>query len=383
VLEKAGLSPEEAERAAARRVYSPAPGTYGVGVNRLAGASGVWEKNGDLAQVYLERMRYGMDADGEVRDAGGALARQLRNASTVLHSRSSNLYGVTDIDDMFQYMGALALAVRQASGLAPEQTILDNRRASQVRVTPVREFIAAELRTRTLHPEWIRAMQKENYAGARTIARMTDNLWGWQSVTPENVSPDQWHELYEVYVKDRHKLGVKAFFRKENAWAEQSVTARMLEAVRKEFWNAEPAIRTELARDYAASVIENGVACCDHTCNNPLLHQMVMNLISVPGVMTPEMVEQFRIAVERAAKKTLAEQVRDLRARQAGLGKTRPEPEVSRTAGDAPRPVQGYKMKEVRDDETRMSSSGIRWVSILVLTGIILLFLVGVRRGEH
>ena len=124
------------------------------------------------------------------------------------------------------------------------------------------------------------------------------------------------------------------------------------------------------------------MACCDHTCNNPLLHQMVMNLISVPGVMTPEAILKFRIAVERAAKKTLAEQVRDLRARQAGLGKTRPEPEVSRTAGDAPRPVRGYKMKEVRDDETRMSSSGIRWVSILVLTGLIVLFLFACGSGE-
>lgn len=30
------------------------------------------------------------------------------------------------------------------------------------------------------------------------------------------------------------------------------------------------------ARNYAQSVIDNGVACCDHTCNNPLLHQMVV-----------------------------------------------------------------------------------------------------------
>ena len=381
-LEKRGVSPADAERAASRRIYSPAPGSYGVGVNRLAGASGVWENNAEIAQVYLERMRYGMDADGGVRDAGGALAQQLKNAGLVLHSRSSTLYGVTDIDDMFQYMGGLALAVKTASGRAPGQFILDNRRSARVRVTPVGEFIAAELRTRTFDPAWIRAMQQENYAGARTMARMTDNLWGWQSVTPENVAPGAWQEMYEVFVKDRHRLHMREFFRRENAWAEQSVTARMLEAVRKGFWDAAPAVRTELARDYAASVIENGVACCDHTCNNPLLHQMVMDLISVPGVMTPETVAKFRVAVERAAKKSLSEQVRELREQRAKLGKARPEPAAaSRAEGDAPKPVRGYKMKETRDDETRMSSSGIRWVSILILTGLIALFLFAARRG--
>lgn len=133
------------------------------------------------------------------------------------------------------------------------------------------------------------------------IARTVDNLWGWQSVTPENIDAAQWNELYEVYQKDRYRLGLRRFFQQENAWAEQSVSARMLEAVRKEFWNAPRQIRTELARNYAQSVIDNGVACCDHTCNNPLLHQMVVNLISVPGVMTPESVAKFQIAVERAA----------------------------------------------------------------------------------
>ena len=84
---------------------------------------------------------------------------------------------------------------------------MDNRKAARVQVTPLRQFIASELRSRTLNPAWIAAQQKENYAGARTIAKMTDNLWGWQSVTPENVLPGQWQELYDVYQRDRYKLG--------------------------------------------------------------------------------------------------------------------------------------------------------------------------------
>lgn len=382
-LVRQGAAEAEAVRQASRRIYFPAPGTYGVGVNRLAGASGVWESNTEIAQVYLERMSYGVNADGTLGEAGNGLRAHLKTASVVLHSRSSTLYGVTDIDDMFQYLGGLSLAVRTQSGRAPEQLILDNRNASSVRLTPLKHFIAAELRTRSLNPEWIAAQQNENYAGARMIARTVDNLWGWQSVTPENIDPSQWNELYEVYQKDRYRLGLRRFFQQENAWAEQSVSARMLEAVRKEFWNAPRQIRTELARNYAQSVIDNGVACCDHTCNNPLLHQMVVNLISVPGVMTPESVAKFQIAVERAAARELSEQIRERRSRQAGLKQSPPQQESAPRRSPELHPVKGYKMKEAHDDKTRMSSSGIRWASILALLALTGVFLAGTRQERQ
>lgn len=381
-LIRQGVPERTAEEKASSRIYAPEPGAYGVGVKRLAGASGMWEDNKTIAEAYLKRMRYSVGADGKLWESSGAFAVQLRHTAAVIHSRSSTLYGVTDIDDMFQYMGGLSLAVNKAKGAAPEQFIVDNRKAAKVQVTPLRQFIASELRSRVFNPAWIAAQQKENYAGARTIAKMTDNLWGWQAVTPENVAPGQWQELYEVYQKDRYNLGVKAFFRKENAWAAQSVAARMLEAVRKDFWNAPQEIRTDLARDYAQNVIENGVACCDHTCNNPLLNQMVMNLISVPGVMSPDAVTQFKVAVERAVAQTMEEQAREQRIQRAGILQKQTDVPRSSGQGQDPQIVQGYKMQESRDEETRMSSSGIRWLSILTLTGLILLFLAGTRRSN-
>lgn len=157
----------------------------------------------------------------------------------------------------------------------------------------------------------------------------------------------------------------------------------MLEAVRKEFWNAPRQIRTELARNYAQSVIDNGVACCDHTCNNPLLHQMVVNLISVPGVMTPESVAKFQVAVERAAARTLSEQIRERRSQQAGLKQSAPQQESAPRRRPELHPVRGYTMKQAHDETTRMSSSGIRWVSILALLVLIAIFLAGTKQESR
>lgn len=382
-LIRQGVSGTEAEHLASRRLYSPAPGSYGVGVSRVAGSSGVWESNQEIAQVYLNQMSHGMNPDGSFGEARSAFRTQLKTVSAVLHSRSSTLYGVTDIDDMYQYLGGLSLAVRTQSGADPDQLILDNRNAGAVRITPLKRFLTAELRTRALNPEWIAAQQKENYAGARMIARVMDNIWGWQSVTPDNISQAQWNELYDVYLKDRHNLGLHDFFQRENAWAEQSLSARMLEAVRKGFWNAPGQIRTELARSYAQSVIDNGVACCDHTCNNPLLHQMVINLISVPGVMTPENVAKFQLAAERAAAKELSEQIRERRNQQAGLRQATPQRESAAKRNRELRPVRGYRMKEVQNEKTRLSSSGIRWLSILALMLLTGLFLAGTIRRDR
>ncbi|BBO92460.1 hypothetical protein [Desulfosarcina ovata] len=43
-----------------------------------------------------------------------------------------------------------------------------------------------------------------------------------------------------------------------------------------------------LAAEYALNVIEKGVACCHHTCNNLLFNQLVLNIISLPGIMNSQ-----------------------------------------------------------------------------------------------
>lgn len=77
----------------------------------------------------------------------------------------------------------------------------------------------------------------------------------------------------------------------------------------KDYWKPDDKVRKKLAVEYAINVVEKGVACCDHTCNNPFLNQMVVNIISLPGIMSPEMVEKFKLAIEQAMGKELAEQV--------------------------------------------------------------------------
>ncbi|OQA87858.1 MAG: Aerobic cobaltochelatase subunit CobN [Lentisphaerae bacterium ADurb.Bin242] len=402
-LKAQGYSDREAADWSARRIFFPAPGTYGTRVNRLAGASGYWEKEDELAALYGRSMGYSVDEKGDIGEARAALSSSLARVEAMLHSRSSHVYGVTDIDDMYQYFGGLSLAVRKSSGKTPSEYIVDQRTLSAEKVTSLKSFLGAELDSRLYSREWIEAMLKENYSGGKTLARMLDNVWGWQAVTPENIRPSDWRNLYEIYVEDRYRLNLKEFFAANNEWAFQSMTGRMLEAVRKDYWTAGLPVRQSLASAYARSVIRQGVACCDHTCNNPLLNQMVVNLISMPGVLSPDLVMKFQVAVEKAAARNIDSQVRERRELQKQLtgafGKrkedsSRPAANPASKAGEqkesAPKrsealPVKGFKMKAERAnaEQTSLSSSGLKWTILVAVFLLLALFGYGCSRKER
>ena len=52
-----------------------------------------------------------------------------------------------------------------------------------------------------------------------------------------------------------------------------------------------------------------GIACWDHTCNIPLLNHMVVAVISIPCVVSPDVAQEFKIAVEQMAQYSFEAQV--------------------------------------------------------------------------
>ena len=238
-------------------------------------------------------------------------------------------------------------------------------------------------------------MMREHYSGAKTFARMTDNLWGWQAVAPEMIQPEEWEKLYSIYVQNRYDLRLKEFFAKNSEWAFQSMTGRMLESVRKNYWAPDLKTKQTIASEYARSVIRQGMACCDHTCNNPFLNQMVLSLISMPGVLSPEMAMKFRIAVERSGGKKLGEQIRQRQALRNNLeetfGKRKSRSAMSQqktaarneTSPETARQVQvkGYRIKEKTDaKKSELSSSGLKWTILAAVFLMIALFGAGCLR---
>jgi cobaltochelatase CobN len=124
-------------------------------------------------------------------------------------------------------------------------------------------------------------------------------LWGWDATATETVTDGMWKETFDVYVEDKHKMGLPEFFEKSSPFAYQDITARMLETVRKGNWKADAATEKKLLEEYVASVNAHGVSCAEHTCGNPRLQQFVMERGLRAGIPVPAL-EGYKQAMEKA-----------------------------------------------------------------------------------
>src|SRR5690606_1259272 len=134
------------------------------------------------------------------------------------------------------------------------------------------------------NPEWIKGMQAEGYAGARTMVEFVEYMWGWDATVTELVDDQMWQDAFEVYVQDRYDLDMKAYFDENSPFAFQDMAARMLETARKEYWNADEETRKELLTAYVESVQEHGISCTEVSCGNPRLMEYVLEQGQALGV---------------------------------------------------------------------------------------------------
>ncbi|WP_018412648.1 cobaltochelatase subunit CobN [Methyloversatilis thermotolerans] len=280
-LMAAGHSPEQAGRAAAWRVFGDAPGAYGAGVNRLAERSGSWQSRVQLGRVYLRRMghAYGLDAGGE--PAHAAFDLSVAQLARTYHGRASNLYGLLDNNDAFDYLGGLSLAAETLTGRVPDAQVLYNADPARTDVQPLATALLSELRGRYLNPEWIGPLMGHGYAGARTFGQeFMENLWGWQVTRPDLIRDWAWEEVKQVYLDDRHGLGLPAFLeRGHNGHVKAQMLAIMLVAVHKGFWQADDATVRRLAHDLVAQLRRTGLPGSGHTApGHPMWDWLVPRL---------------------------------------------------------------------------------------------------------
>jgi cobaltochelatase CobN len=307
-LVQQGWPQRKAEQYAAVRIFDEAPGRYDLNVSRIVSASGTWEDDSVVANEYLKRMShgYGNGLWGEPMEEVYKMI--LSGSRMVIHSRSTNVYGTLDNDDFFMYAGGLAAAIRELDGESPDLVVTNMMNPAKPEMTPIDRMMGMELRSRYLNPQWIAGMKKEGFEGANKISEFVENMWGWQVTVPETVDAARWEQTFEVYVEDKYGMDLKEFFNKKNPYAYQALTARMLEAVRKDYWHPAEEIKQTLAKEYMETVIEQGVSCCEHTCNNPAFQQYTMDILSTSGLVNPEILVTYAGVLKAATGKTLDEQ---------------------------------------------------------------------------
>lgn len=306
-----------AQRIASVRLFTAPSGAYGTGVSGAVQASGTWDDEKDVAETYFDKMShlYGQGFWGtKVEEqytwlpadfTKTVFKNALSDTRVALHSRSSNLYALLDNDDMFQFLGATGLAVRAIDGTSPAVMLTNLVDPSAPGQESLEKFLGRELKTRYLNPKWIDAMVDEGYAGARFINKMVFNLWGWEATLPDAVSDNDWNQIYETYIADKYDLHIQERFEKGgNLYAYQAMLARLLETVRKGYWQADRQVVDDMLLRFNATILRTGLGCSQNVCNNEKLIDYITDRLNAMPTLSQEEKERYQSALDGLRKRS-------------------------------------------------------------------------------
>ena len=282
------------------RIFGPSSDTYGVGMSDLVASTNNWETGSQLAEQFISRMGFIYNSLGEWGTSNDKelYKMQLSNIDATVHSRSSPLYGALDNDDFYQYLGGLNLAVSHSrnDGKSPDSFVMNLQNPGGAKVETLKDFIENETYARYLNQKWMDGMKEHGYAGAREIADTFENMWGWAAMDPNMISDKMWNDIYKQLLTGENGEWMKS--NPQYSYSYQSAVARLIQVATKDdgaYWKADPAVLNQLVKDYVESVVQTGVACCHHTCGNPLFDKFVAGQMSVAGVSSDEQKEFLKL----------------------------------------------------------------------------------------
>lgn len=298
LLVEKGMSPKEAREVSMYRVFGGVNGNYGTGIQEMVTAGDRWDKESQIAEVYMNNMGafYGDEKNWEtVRKA--AFEAALTRTDVVVQPRQSNTWGALSLDHVYEFMGGMNLAVRNVTGKDPDAYLADYRNHSNMRMQEVKEAIGIEGRTTIFNPAYIKEKMKGGASSASTFAEIVTNTYGWNVMKPKAIDKEMWDEIYNVYVKDKYHLGTKEFFDKQNPAALMEMTAVMMESARKGMWKATPQQLKDIAKLHTETVNKYKPSCSGFVCDNAKLRNYIASKTDAASAKEYQQnVEQIREA---------------------------------------------------------------------------------------
>ena len=337
VLVDKGLSPKEAREVSTYRVFGGVNGNYGTGIQGMTMASDRWEKESELAEVYLNNMGafYGKEDQWEdVRQY--AFEAALANTDAVIQPRQSNTWGALSLDHVYEFMGGMNMAVRNVTGKEPDAYLSDYRNRNRAKMQEVKEAIGVESRTTLFNPTYIREKMQGGASDANVFAELVQNTFGWNVMKPEAIDNEMWDGIYDTYVKDQFNLNTRAFFEQKNPAALQEVTAVMMESARKGYWEASEDQLKEVAKLHTELVNKYGASGSQMVSDNQKLQNYIAD------------------KVDATSAKAYKQQISEVR-----------EEKVSDKDG-----------KVLKKQEMNATEEKTTWVNNLVVAGIVVVFVV-------
>ncbi|RKY36722.1 MAG: cobaltochelatase subunit CobN [Candidatus Omnitrophota bacterium] len=240
-------APEHQEiwRKASLRMFSSKPGAYGSGVN-LAIYASAWRKEKDLSNVFIYWNGYAYGKGFYGKELHNHFIQQLKSVEATFNKSVTDEYDLLGCCCYFSTQGGISCAAKSISGKEVKNYYGDIRDPSCIRVTDLSDEIRRVVRTKLLNPKWIEGMKRHGYKGASEISKRVGRVYGWQATTGE---VDDWifDDIAKTFVLNRE---MREFFEENNPWSLEEISRRLLEAERRNLWNADPEVLEKLENTY-------------------------------------------------------------------------------------------------------------------------------------
>ena len=228
------------KRLAAMRVFSSKPGSYGNGVSLAVDAS-AWEDDRDLAEAYINWTgcaygKVGLPTDKAFETATFNQYASLLNSMDVAYQKASAAeYDALSISCYAGFQGGMAAAKRGLGGGDTKLYWGDSVTSDTPEIRDLKDEIDLGFSAQLLNPEWTAERKQEGYRGAGRISSMVNTAFSW-SATAKVVTKDQFDGIVRVYVENEEN---RAWLLKENPYALEEISRRLLEAEARRLWQAD------------------------------------------------------------------------------------------------------------------------------------------------
>ena len=228
-----GMPEDQAREDAMIRIFGDAPGTYGSGTNVLVRTSN-WKDQSEIGQVYREygEYAYGIGRHGERKPE--AFRHKLMNMDVTVKNSVSREYDMFDNDDVYTDLGGFNAAVKSVRGEMPMSVIGFSADTSNIRTKTIDEEGRYIFRSKINNPKWVEGLKPHGFKGAQEISKMTEYVFGWDA-TSDIIEGWEYKSIADNFLFNKDNAD---WFRDANPYAMFEVTARLLEAICREMWDA-------------------------------------------------------------------------------------------------------------------------------------------------
>lgn len=240
-----GMDGNQAWQQACYRIFGCPPGTYGAGVGNLLEEKN-WESVDDLAKVYI---RWGAHAYGEKNNGTFVpriFSRRLKSLDVTVKNEDNREVHMLNSDDFNAYHGGMIAAVRSLSGKSPQSYCGDSSDSAHTVVRSLGEEFKRLFRGETMNPKYIEGMKKHGYKGAADLAGVVSHCFEWDA-TSQVMESWMYEGLAKKYALDPD---MQEWMEEVNPWALNRIAEKLLEAVHRGMWQADPQIKEQLQQLY-------------------------------------------------------------------------------------------------------------------------------------